>query len=1344
MPSSTPSGPPGLPGPSSSTSSPAYPTAAASTDDRIGTADRLTGTSDTSSSTPTWIGATGPSSSINAPSITYTSSGTNTSTIAQAFCSTHTSTNSASSSSGNTSSEPTSTATDPASKDKAQELHGDHDRLDSKTQQKERKKMRDDVADKILADETCRKGFQERKLTDGDIRKSIKAWFKNHLPKTESGLSQPRNKGVNPFWKAMSARRVGAMRLWASNHSDEVIKKVGTMNIGVWSHTAAEMWRGLSPEEKALWEARAAEHTNETDDQCFLNQQVVLDVLGDALIKGIGYGSKQMGMCAYAIKYFYWTQNGSVVMSEMSVRLNPDCPSLANYMGGYPELEIERSLSWAHDVLPLNPGQSRPIPSGRPGASRLQYTVDGQALLPDYQPGDEKNLIPMLEALIQMVWNESERQGDMDWPAVIQSPRNFVAEVWLDIMRVPFSDLALPEAFGVWTAIHKGQQQGLPFRFKPLPGSRKMSVSVKNTPTKGSGQKQKIPLPLELAFDDHTQRLATAEIVTSEGSQATTPTTPMRRARTFFVTQPSLSDVIEDPEGADSENLCLGSDSDGNTSQVVTDVMHGSQPFLLQHLEELQEDRGGAPSMAPMDWEPLGMEMHNFAYGDAETFPERMHDHSAISNICSDTLPDGAPASVTYASGLPPSALSALHSASNIPGVAPAAATGTYDPLVDTHSAPPSVHSAPHSASNIPGIAPAAATGTYDPLVDTMRTYTPHAILSPFVHPHANAPMWDRMGMGVDGMPMSYPCLSPAHHNTDGSSMEWTNADSFGGASLVSPNGNGAMYSWGYGYAPGLPPLYPTHAWNSTMALALEASGPSATHSSSAGLLAPTMTPSNGTEDLNRLLVGESTFDYRNGASTQPGDPAAMSHNVQGIIGEQATPVHAPALGPSTAAKRKSREKTRQSARIMAAKAAGAAGPLGGTPGGLEQQEESSATVTEGEPLAKRVKNSQDKKAKGGEADMIMNHDEPMSTQAGSQRDGKGGFITSTSLRHQWDHEFSSHLTLSQAFICIVATELWSDWTDLWNTIRFIALQPPQMTYDLQSLPRPHFIPGPHRSWMVPAVDWYPKTVWDLVVRYPVFIACPTYGPPADNEPLDCIGDPPVSNIGNLRPAQTAYFDPCYFAVGCQELVDYDVAVLPPIEEEDTSITLGGAAADYFICSISFIEAALILWHESSSAFSAYVPRATLPFVELESLRPSLVSLAGCVLGIAGGLLRMRCYRELGRLYTFELSVRDDHKLITTGPYSIVRHPAYLGSFVFQAGNIVLLASKGSWFVESGLWGTLWGKAIASSAVGSMLWIALQLFLRVDEEDMVMRKEFGEEWDEWAKKTAYRLIPFVY
>ena len=59
-----------------------------------------------------------------------------------------------------------------------------------------------------------------------------------------------------------------------------------------------------------------------------------------------------------------------------------------------------------------------------------------------------------------------------------------------------------------------------------------------------------------------------------------------------------------------------------------------------------------------------------------------------------------------------------------------------------------------------------------------------------------------------------------------------------------------------------------------------------------------------------------------------------------------------------------------------------------------------------------------------------------------------------------------------------------------------------------------------------------------------------------------------------------------------------------------------------------------------------------------------------------GGLIRYKCYRALGTMFTFEMSIRKDHMLVTSGPYSIVRHPGYTGIFLVVIGIFLVHGLK--------------------------------------------------------------------
>ncbi|PIL33590.1 hypothetical protein GSI_04213 [Ganoderma sinense ZZ0214-1] len=138
------------------------------------------------------------------------------------------------------------------------------------------------------------------------------------------------------------------------------------------------------------------------------------------------------------------------------------------------------------------------------------------------------------------------------------------------------------------------------------------------------------------------------------------------------------------------------------------------------------------------------------------------------------------------------------------------------------------------------------------------------------------------------------------------------------------------------------------------------------------------------------------------------------------------------------------------------------------------------------------------------------------------------------------------------------------------------------------------------------------------------------------------------------------------------------------------------------------------------------------------------MSALGTFLGFAGGAMRMWCHHALGRLFTWELSVRENHKLITNGLYSLVRHPSYTGLILMTCGNIIYLASERSYFVEAELWNTGLGRAIGYTLSVYLTWITWMLCARARQEDAMLKREFGAQWDEWAERTPWKVIPFIY
>lgn len=140
----------------------------------------------------------------------------------------------------------------------------------------------------------------------------------------------------------------------------------------------------------------------------------------------------------------------------------------------------------------------------------------------------------------------------------------------------------------------------------------------------------------------------------------------------------------------------------------------------------------------------------------------------------------------------------------------------------------------------------------------------------------------------------------------------------------------------------------------------------------------------------------------------------------------------------------------------------------------------------------------------------------------------------------------------------------------------------------------------------------------------------------------------------------------------------------------------------------------------------------------------SPVFMLGLCLSVLGAGIRASCYRHMGRHFTFELTIQRNHKLITTGPYALVRHPSYTGMFIFSAGSLLCLFGSGSYWNASRMWGCLVGWMLGGFYVAYRVYVNAVLFARVAKEDEVLRKEFKEEWEQWIQQTPYRLIPLCY
>lgn len=102
-------------------------------------------------------------------------------------------------------------------------------------------------------------------------------------------------------------------------------------------------------------------------------------------------------------------------------------------------------------------------------------------------------------------------------------------------------------------------------------------------------------------------------------------------------------------------------------------------------------------------------------------------------------------------------------------------------------------------------------------------------------------------------------------------------------------------------------------------------------------------------------------------------------------------------------------------------------------------------------------------------------------------------------------------------------------------------------------------------------------------------------------------------------------------------------------------------------------------------------------------------------------------YRTIGKnwvhaLEQTEFAQKKDNKLVTEGPYRIVRNPIYLGSFTFIL-SLAFLASN--WLI----------------LLPAIIIVAL-IYTRISGEEKMLLDRFGNEYREYLKKTP-RIIPRI-
>jgi protein-S-isoprenylcysteine O-methyltransferase Ste14 len=118
------------------------------------------------------------------------------------------------------------------------------------------------------------------------------------------------------------------------------------------------------------------------------------------------------------------------------------------------------------------------------------------------------------------------------------------------------------------------------------------------------------------------------------------------------------------------------------------------------------------------------------------------------------------------------------------------------------------------------------------------------------------------------------------------------------------------------------------------------------------------------------------------------------------------------------------------------------------------------------------------------------------------------------------------------------------------------------------------------------------------------------------------------------------------------------------------------------------------------------------------------VFMIGLAVVIAGALLRRHCFRMLGASFTGDVRASADQRVVTSGAYSLLRHPSYTAGVLMNVGTGLAL---GSW---------------ASTLILVVAAFAVYAY-RIAVEERALLTAIGEPYREFMH-TRKRLIPFIY
>lgn len=121
---------------------------------------------------------------------------------------------------------------------------------------------------------------------------------------------------------------------------------------------------------------------------------------------------------------------------------------------------------------------------------------------------------------------------------------------------------------------------------------------------------------------------------------------------------------------------------------------------------------------------------------------------------------------------------------------------------------------------------------------------------------------------------------------------------------------------------------------------------------------------------------------------------------------------------------------------------------------------------------------------------------------------------------------------------------------------------------------------------------------------------------------------------------------------------------------------------------------------------------------------PPVFRILGMLIFLGGALLLYWVHKVMGNFFSPLVQLKENHQLLTSGPFRYLRHPMYSSVLACVVGGFFLTANWAYFLIQAVIF-------------------AILIIVRVPPEERMLLDRFQAEFEAYRRRT-WRIVPFVY